>query len=32
VEVGEGVREFGEGWARLCAGEAASVGGLAYLF
>ena len=31
VEVGKGIGEFEEGWAKLCAGEAASVGGLAYL-
>lgn len=31
VEVGMGVDEFEQGWKRLCDGEAASVGGLAYL-
>lgn len=32
VVIGQGVREFEEGWRKLCAGEAANVGGLAYLF
>lgn len=30
VEVGEGVEALEKGWARLCAGEAGSVGGLAF--
>lgn len=31
VEVGKGVEGLEDGWARLCNGEAASVGGLAFL-
>lgn len=32
VSVGEGVEAFGEGWRRVCEGEADGVGGLAFVF
>lgn len=30
IELGDGVNALEQGWRRVCAGEAASVGGLAY--